>query len=46
MRIKEFPDKNEFRRLAQDHNVIPIGAEILADTDTPVSLLKKLYRKD
>ena len=44
MRIKEFPDKNEFRRLAQDHNVIPIGAEILADTDTPVSLLKKLYR--
>ncbi|MBN1931985.1 MAG: chorismate-binding protein [Desulfobacterales bacterium] len=44
MHIKQFPDKDEFHRLAQDHNVIPIGVEILADMETPVSLLKKLYK--
>jgi len=30
--------------MTRDFNVIPICAEILADTETPVSLLKKLYR--
>ena len=43
MFIKRFPDIAEFRRLAEKHNVIPVCVEILADTETPVSILKKLY---
>ncbi len=41
MILSRFPDKERFLRLAGDANVIPVCAEILADTDTPVSLLKK-----
>jgi len=44
MLINEFPDKDQFRHLAKEHNVIPVCVEILADTKTPVSLLKKIYR--
>jgi len=44
MLIKEFPDIDQFRQMAQKHNVIPVCAEILADTQTPVSLLKKFYQ--
>lgn len=44
MLINEFPDKDQFRRLAKENNVIPVCVEILADTKTPVSLLKKLYK--
>ena len=43
MRLHQFPLKNEFRTLAGDHNVIPVCREILADTETPVTVLKKLY---
>ena len=43
MLIKQFPDKDQFRILARQNNVIPICVEILADTETPVSLLKKIY---
>ena len=43
MLLKQFPDKDQFHHLAQSHNVIPVCAEILADTETPVSLLKKFY---
>jgi len=44
MEIKRFPDLSGFRKLADEsHNVIPVTARILADTDTPVSLMKKLY---
>ena len=43
MRLNQFPDKDQFTRLAKDHNVIPVCVEILADTETPVSLLKKFY---
>ncbi len=43
MLLKQFPDKDQFHLLAQSHNVIPVCAEILADTETPVSLLKKFY---
>jgi anthranilate synthase component 1 len=43
MLLKQFPDKDQFRQLALAHNVIPVCAEILADTETPVSLLKKFY---
>jgi len=44
MLINEFPDIDNFRQLAKDSNVIPVCAEILADTQTPVSLLKKFYQ--
>ncbi len=43
MRIRQFPIKERFLDLARDHNVIPVCAEILADTETPVSLLRKIY---
>ncbi len=44
MLLQQFPDKNQFRRLAEQSNVIPVCVEILADTETPVSLLKKIYK--
>jgi anthranilate synthase component 1 len=44
MIIKRFPDKAQFRKLAEKNNVIPVCVEILADTETPVSLLKKIYK--
>ena len=44
MLINEFPDIDKFRQLAKDNNVIPVCAEILADTQTPVSLLNKFYK--
>lgn len=43
MLINRFPDKTAFLDLAARHNVIPVCAEVLADTETPVSLLKKIY---
>ncbi len=43
MILNRFPDKDRFAALSAEANVIPVGAEILADTDTPVSLLKKFY---
>ncbi len=45
MLLRKFPDQAQFQELAQTHNVIPVGVEILADMETPVSLLAKLYRK-
>ena len=44
MLLNRFPDKKEFCRLAKENNVIPVCVEILADTETPVSLLKKFYK--
>lgn len=47
MYIRTLPDKNEFTTLARSYNVIPVCKELLADTQTPVSLLKKFSsRKD
>ncbi len=43
MLINRFPEKAAFLDLAERHNVIPVCAEVLADTETPVSLLKKIY---
>ncbi len=43
MLLKRFPEKAEYKKMAAEHNVIPVCAEILADTETPVSLLKKFY---
>ncbi len=44
MRLNRFPDQEAFCALAQTANVVPVCAEILADTETPVSILKKIYR--
>jgi anthranilate synthase component 1 len=44
MFIRQFPDKAQFEKLAKKHNVIPVCVEILADTETPVSVLKKMYQ--
>jgi anthranilate synthase component I len=41
MRLKAFPDRTRFEDLARACNVIPVCREILADMETPVSLLKK-----
>ena len=43
MLLSRFPDRTTFMSLARTHNVIPVCAEILADTDTPVGLLRKFY---
>jgi len=43
MQLNQFPSQEEFEALAARHNVVPLCAEILADTDTPVSLLRKFY---
>lgn len=43
MKLKEFPSRDQFVGLARTCNVIPVCREILADMETPVSLLKKCY---
>ena len=45
MLLNNFPEKDKFLTLTEKHNVVPVCTEILADTETPVSLLKKFYRK-
>jgi len=44
MLLSSFPDQTTFFTLAKNANVVPVCAEILADTETPVSILKKVYR--
>ena len=46
MKLKEFPTRDQFDALARTCNVIPVCREILADMETPVSLLKKCYDDD
>ncbi|MBI9075306.1 MAG: anthranilate synthase component I [Desulfatibacillum sp.] len=41
MKLRCYPKKEEFMQLAQKGNVIPVCMEILADTETPVSVLLK-----
>ncbi|MDY0361010.1 MAG: anthranilate synthase component I family protein [Desulforegulaceae bacterium] len=43
MELKSFPSKGLFVELAKDYNVIPVCKTILADSDTPVSLLRKSF---
>lgn len=43
MLLQKFPNKEQFHALAQGKNVVPVCVEVLADTETPVSLLKKFY---
>ena len=44
MLIRKFPDRQRFIEVSKAHNVVPVCVEILADMETPVSLLSKLYR--
>ena len=46
MKLNEFPNQEQFGSLAQTCNVIPVCREILADMETPVSLLNKCYHAD
>jgi anthranilate synthase component 1 len=47
MLLNQFPDKKQYVTLANKYNVIPVCMEILADMETPVSLLRKLnHQKD
>ena len=45
MFIRQFPTLDQFKQLASSYNVVPVCKEILADMETPVSLLTKLYRQ-
>jgi len=45
MILQQFPTEDEFNRLAASYNVVPLCVEILADTETPVSLLQKCIRQ-
>lgn len=43
MRLRQFPDRDTFRQSFDRHTVVPLCREILADMDTPVTVLKKIY---
>ena len=45
MRIRTFPEREAFRQMSTDATVVPLCAEILADTETPVSLLRKFMHR-
>src|SRR5580693_221205 len=38
-----FPDRSTFLQLAQQGNVIPVYADLMADLETPVSAYAKLH---
>ncbi|MEW5736474.1 MAG: anthranilate synthase component I family protein [Thermodesulfobacteriota bacterium] len=42
MKLRCFPEKKEFVELCAKGNLVPVCMEILADTETPVTLLLKL----
>ena len=46
MLLNNFPEKKQFLNLTEKYNVIPVCVEILADTETPVTLLKKFYKNE
>ncbi len=41
MLLETFPPRGDFRSLLASSSVVPVGARILADTETPVSLLAR-----
>ncbi len=41
-----FPDKENFLKLARHATVIPVCTRVLADMETPVSILQKFYTRD
>jgi anthranilate synthase component 1 len=44
MLLKQFPSREAFVSLSRQANILPVACDILADTETPVSLLGKFYR--
>ncbi|MHB1130622.1 MAG: anthranilate synthase component I, partial [Ilumatobacteraceae bacterium] len=40
--MKIFPTREEFRSLAEQHTVVPVWTEMLADLETPVAAYMKL----
>ena len=42
--LRRFPDKDLFCRMMQSSTVVPVCLEVLADLETPVSIMHKLYR--
>ncbi len=45
MLFRQFPVKKQYLTLTDTYNVVPVCMEILADMETPVSLLRKLYKQ-
>lgn len=43
MHLRQFPDQATFAHLFEQYDVVPLCREILADTETPVSVLQKIY---
>ncbi len=43
MELGVYPERSEFRTMAQRGNLIPVCLEVLADMETPVSALAKIY---
>jgi anthranilate synthase component 1 len=43
MQLGFYPERSEFLSMAQRGNLIPVCLEVLADTETPVSVLAKIY---
>jgi len=41
-----YPNLEEIKKLSESYTVIPVCKSILADTETPVSLWLKLFKKD
>ena len=46
MFLKSYPNQEEFLKLRETCNVVPVCEELLADSETPVSLLRKFYHHD
>ena len=46
MILKQFPDKQRYLELSRTCNIIPVCTEILADMETPVSILQRFYSRD
>lgn len=45
MILNKFPSKESFLELSGTSNVLPVCVQILADTETPVSILQKFYQQ-
>ena len=40
------PSKDEYRRLAESYDLVPVYKEVLADTETPVSVLQRFADRE
>lgn len=41
-----YPNEQEYMKLAEDYDLVPVYKEILADTETPVSVLEKFADRE